>query len=863
MNISTRLHTIFMLVGPTECGKTTFAREILMPQLRHEDASRNFKTNVQYLSSDTIRQELLGYEYDKYDQSMLEASSHAFQSLFHRLKTVTSFPINAEFVIVDTTGLAEDFRGQVMSIASENHYNVEVILFDYRKRDDYYASERSKKLITNHLNRLKKDVLPVLSREGYGEIHRIRAKDFVNPENGAVNAEYKVHIQDWNLYLDCVLPVDTDYIIIGDVHECVQELQELLRANGFNFEDGAMKPGGKLKRKAKAILAGDWIDKGKQTKEIIAFLMMNKEYFLFATGNHENFVSKYLKGDIGGVQQELLEDYFDSVSVLNESEKLLEGFEELVALSRPFYRYNGIHSASFYVTHAPCRNKYIGKLDAQSLRHQRSYRIDREAEVEKQLSFLGEEAVANHPYHIFGHVAAQKPFRIKNKLHIDTGCVHGNSLTSVTIAGKPFYKSVKMARGGVMNEAIPMLFHQEKGVSLTELDDESLRRLNYCAVNGVNFISGTMPPADKDEEAGELESLKRGLGIFADRGVGKVVLQPKYMGSRCTVYLHREALDCYAVSRNGYKVKGVEMSEIYEGLLNKFGVYMHENDISVMVLDGELLPWKALGDGLINKQFKPIEKALETEIEFLKSNGFDEAVFRLFNEYEASGFEKEQSRMPKGALSEKYGSSVYQTYKHVKEVRASHRNIAEHEEAFRVYSKQLDIYAGEAVLDFKPFAILKEVMTDGEERRPAGPTSEMYRFLSDDEYLVLDLSDEDAYARAKAFFERLTTDQHMEGVVIKPEWPEVSPIPYMKVRNEGYLSIIYGYDYRFPHKYTKLMKQKNISAKLRTAINEHKLGGRMLSVKLNEITPDHKEFREITASLLFEVAKEKEIDPRL
>ena len=37
-------------------------------------------------------------------------------------------------------------------------------------------------------------------------------------------------------------------------------------------------------------------------------------------------------------------------------------------------------------------------------------------------------------------------------------------------------------------------------------------------------------------------------------------------------------------------------------------------------------------------------------------------------------------------------------------------------------------------------------------------------------------------------------------------------VPYMKVRNPSYLAIIYGYDYRFPHKYTKLMKQKNISS---------------------------------------------------
>ena len=48
----------------------------------------------------------------------------------------------------------------------------------------------------------------------------------------------------------------------------------------------------------------------------------------------------------------------------------------------------------------------------------------------------------------------------------------------------------------------------------------------------------------------------------------------------------------------------------------------------------------------------------------------------------------------------------------------------------------------------------------------------------------------------------------MEGVVIKPE-EERENAPYLKVRNPEYLSIIYGYDYRFPHKYAKLLKQKH------------------------------------------------------
>ncbi|GMK42287.1 polynucleotide kinase-phosphatase [Paenibacillus sp. CCS19] len=864
MDIQTRMHTIFMLVGATECGKSTFATKVLIPQLKLEDMSRGLRTNVQYLSSDSIRQELLGYAYDKYDQVMLEASSHTFQLLFERLRLVTSFPINADFVVVDTIGLADDFRSKVRQIAQDNNYNLEVILFDYRKREDYYASERSKKLISNHLNRLRKEVLPVLSREGYSQIHKVRSKDFYLPEEGRANPAYRVTVQDWSEYAAAVLPQQQSYIVVGDVHECMQELQGLLRDYGYRIDNGKLIASDKL-RDTRIILAGDWIDKGKQTRAIIDFLYQNREHFLLVLGNHENFVYKYIKGEIAGIDPELLETYFDSVPVLSEDAELFERFAELVESSKPFFRYVGMQGSSFYVTHAPCRNKYIGKLDSNSARHQRNFRLDREGEVsvESQLAFLGEEAVNNHPYHLFGHIAAKQSFRIKNKLHLDTGCAHGNALTSVRMTFKPMFKSHK-SQSSPLQEELPTLFRESRKVSVQELEDDAVRRLRYSSRNRINYISGTMSPADKDEAAGELESLRRGLDYFADRGVTEVVLQPKYMGSRCNVYLHRELEQCFAISRNGYKVRAVDLQPIYLQLHEKLGSYMEREEVEMIILDGELLPWKALGEGLIERQFKPIGSALESELDFLRKHGFEDAFGGLVQQYEASGFEQDQHHLAKNALSDKYGARLYQNYRYVREVRESQVPLDQHDEAYRVYKRQLELYAGDAELTYKPFAILKEVLVNGEERMPTGRTSQMYQFLNDDACLVLDLKETDAFAQAERFFAKLTVENQMEGVVIKPEFDQNgSTVPYMKVRNPGYLSIIYGYDYKFPRKYSKLMKQKNIASKLRTSTNEYRLGQQMLAIKLRDIAPENGDYMQVAANLLFEVAKEKEIDPRL
>lgn len=862
LNIRTKVHTIFLLVGTTECGKSTFSKEVLIPQLQRIEPMVNARANVQYLSSDAIRQELLGYGYDKYEQVMHEASSHAFRLLFERLRVVTSFPINAEFVIVDTLGLAEDFRTRVREIAAENNYNVEVVLFDYRKREDYYNSDRSKKLISSHLNRLRREVLPVLSREGYAAVHKVRAKDFYDPETGSGNPAYSVDIADWDAYMAAHLPQDRKYIIVGDVHECVAELQGLLLSHGFRiWEDGRLAETDRV-RDTRIILAGDWIDKGKQTRVIVEFLHDNREFFLLVLGNHENFVYKYLKGDIDGADPELLETYFDSVPVLAGDSELREKFYALVESARPFYRHVGTGGPSYYVTHAPCRNKYVGKLDASSARHQRNFRLDRENDSEEQLSFLKEEAAGGHPYHLFGHIAAKQAFRIRNKIHLDTGCAHGNALTAVTVTFKPFFKSFRSGNAA-LQEQLPVLFREEKKVELKELDEASVRRLRYSSRNRINFISGTMSPADKDMAAGELESLARGLNYFRERGADRVVLQPKYMGSRCNVYLFRDLERCYAISRNGYKIKAVDMAPVYESLLSRLGGYMDAGGLDGMLLDGELLPWKALGEGLIERQFKPIGKALETELAFLKGHGFEEALSGLIGQYEASGFEKEQFTASKSALSDKYGAHVYQTYKYVREVRDASVPLERHEEAYRTYDKQLELYAEDAELSYKPFAILKEILANGEERLPDGETSEMYRLLNDDECLVLDLNDASADDTAEQFFRTLTTEQGMEGVVVKPERETQGAVPYLKVRNPGYLSIVYGYDYKFPHKYDKLLKQKNITPKLRASLSEHRLGQQLLAIKLDDISPDNERYKEIAASLLFEVAKENDIDPRL
>jgi predicted kinase len=307
-------------VGPIECGKSTFTEKILRPQLQFEDHDKGFKTNVQVISVDQICKQLLGHDYDKYDQVRLEASFQVFEMLMHHLDLVTSFPINAEFVIIDSMGLSTDFREMVCDIARANQYRIEVIVFDYKDHNDYFASEHSHRLISNQISCLQKEVMPMLAEEKYNGIHKINKKDFLE------NPNYQVNIKNKEEFLATLLLQNQMYGIIGDVHECVDELQRLIQKLGFDIQDSLVIPTEKSQNK-KLIFVGDWIDKGRQTGKIVDFMYRNKEHFLLTLGNHENFVYKYLRDEISGANQETVDNYFTSIAYF---QKMMRPVQNLI-----------------------------------------------------------------------------------------------------------------------------------------------------------------------------------------------------------------------------------------------------------------------------------------------------------------------------------------------------------------------------------------------------------------------------------------------------------------------------------------------------------------------------------------------------
>ena len=200
------------------------------------------------------------------------------------------------------------------------------------------------------------------------------------------------------------------------------------------------------------------------------------------------------------------------------------------------------------------------------------------------------------------------------------------------------------------------------------------------------------------------------------------------------------------------------------------------------------------------------------------------------------------------------------------------------------YKTQLDIFGSDGELQFKPFAILKTIKTNGDEENWISTShtnlamflmlsNEPYCFISEDKekpkYVIgvggKTAEFETAEDAICVFWDTITNIAHMEGIVIKPNQAYVNDVaPYIKVRNSEYLRLTYGPEYDIlPIKKKRLMDTKSIKRKMETSIKEYELGRRLLDIKMNDISVDNKQWLSLVVQLITEQANESTLDPRL
>ena len=860
MNIDIHPYTIIMTIGSSNCGKTYFCKNVLIPQLNKLPILNNYlSVNINYISSDDIRRQLLNSNYDKNDQIMLTASKAAFDLLYQQVESACTFPANSEFIIVDTKGTSEVFRKKIYEIANKYHYKVLPLVFFYSDYDDYkkftsmgyHATADLKKIKEYLFGREKKNKV-------IDKIIRIKSVDF---------SDISVSSSQHELLTKCYVSDEQKYFIVSDIHGCYDEFYKLLTTNGFVIQDNKI-----ISSKYQLIILGDFIDKGPKVSEVINFIYDNLDKTYIVWANHEHRLHQELEGQLTHINT----PWYDTFNHLNKNEQLKDKFLVIMDKAVPFIRNN-----YFIATHAPCKNKYLGKLDTQSLNKQRYcyYESIPYYTFLKNIGIFDQELC--NVYHIFGHMMTSTPGTcISKRILIDGGCVIGNKLGAIKIEGNRYsFVSVQSLQPKIEEELQQIQEYKRDyepiNIDLTNIDYQLEQRINRLIDNKVNFISGTMSPVDKFNN--ELESIDAGIEFYKSAGVYDVTVQQKYMGSRANCYLFSSNEQSYMISRNGFKIK-LSLDHIYDilrlRLQDKFNIDW--NKVHCVILDGELMPWSALGEGLI-KDFRTVGANIGQEIKFLEDTNFEQQLKILKQNYDNTSFDVDSKKLKKTELIDKYGLNQYETFSTFQQLK-SYIPTLEQKSLLNIYNRQVQLYGYDidntSQISYKPFALLKIVYNDSNEIIPyihkfsindVEVTNElMFNLLNEDSCYSFNLNDDNDVIKLKELFTKYTTELHYEGVVLKPtNMLETKVPPYLKVRNPEYLSIIYGYDYHTPNKYSALLQHKSIRYKLKASKEQWYLGLKLLSIPYNLINEDNINLKKLYVQFLNGMDSEKTLDPRL
>jgi predicted kinase len=915
-------HCVILLVGPSNAGKTTLSQHLF-----HEAEEQLGSKSCLVLSSDKIRDRLLcGHESDswtartdKYAPRMLAVSEAAFQILEMEYVAAMRYPVSKPVIIIDSTALSEIFRNKMMQLARDHHYAVYAVVFNL-DNDDLLKHEPAfnpdqKTLIMQQQRRLRTEVLGSL--KGFTKHYRVTSKTTLekSPAVTFVGAA---------LYQESRLDPTIKWHVIGDTHGSYDPLMALLRRlPGVSFAgiDDTIT----LDERTGLVLAGDFVDKGAQVDKLLRWIHdhMAHPRIKLVVGNHERRVwnilqaidrNQEIKSDIVSREEEgdTSVPYFDHAPVLAMDPELKQIFYEVYDKTLPFVCLEGWHSnqQEFIVTHAPCENKYLGKIDPISQRQQRYYHYSMADQYSAMAEFLRQQHVnTSAPYHIFGHCPVAEPRILGQQIVIDTGCgLGGGRLTAVTLnwnKTRPKFTTVPdLVSPLVLQEkARPLINipYMRQEADKKDRDPKLLGKALQLRAKKINFVSGTISPAgsrvakaagpevkeedpevrveakvERDGQAVHLESLVEALGYFKARKVNRVVLQPKYMGSRCQVYLFPNNLEqCYAVSRNGYIIRFEgdylkRFQDICLDLIKRLQQNARVPEFALAIVDAELLPWSYLGDGLIDDYLR-YGYAHRQHLQLLQKYGFDQVLAQdqqfsqnFSAKYATSTTKKEEvlKKMQADGLPQVlYGKNI-----HIQTLEKQFIPVKQQLEGCDIYDRQIRLFGAPtkcaADMHIKPFEILKLVLPSGEEKVLPYSADEAFQILQEDDICVVSLAADDfctSVEKAQVFFDFLAQCLEMEGVVVKA-LDGNAEVPFLKVRNANYLTLIYGPN--FPY-LPQFAKAKKTSRKMRESEIEWGLGKKMLEQPYATLA-DSKPFLEVAYRFLSEeVSFAAHMDARL
>lgn len=385
-------------------------------------------------------------------------------------------------------------------------------------------------------------------------------------------------------------------------------------------------------------------------------------------------------------------------------------------------------------------------------------------------------------------------------------------------------------------------------------------RIDWFCENKVNAFSPTISPAPKSIERNEIESIYEGIRYFFENGVQEIVIQKKYMGSYCDIYLNKNLEDTYFVSRNGHKIDHIDLIAAVEACTELHG-RIDWTDTTMLIIQSELMPWSALGKGLIENEFEGYLNVHQNHCNHLTQSDIYKKISKLKASQPYIDFIEDKNKLSLKELREKYPHHIIRQYESVADFNVLDLDM--YKTSIDIYKKQINHFGKKDSIHFKPFNILKKVFEDGSELIVNDNLS--YREVNNDECLNLYIRDEEEFNQSveEVYKWFVTLEQNMEeGIVIKPRQAFIRNMPpAFKVRNNKYLTMIYGVN--FYEQYDYYLYKRKINRKLECSINDWMINWELLKVKYKDINKENYLLKNLVFDRIMGERVEAGLDMRL
>lgn len=223
--------------------------------------------------------------------------------------------------------------------------------------------------------------------------------------------------------------VDVKIDVIGDIHGCFAELNDLFLTLGYEKEgNGAyVHPEGRI-----PVFLGDITDRGPASIDVLELvyrMVVEVNVAKYVPGNHCNKLYRYFLGN-KVKEQHGLETTVKEYKSLNKShQKAIKNHFIKLYENAPLYIQ--LPDVQAIVAHAGMKESFIGRYDKEVKTFVLYGDITGETD-EKGRPVRRDWAkhYKGNDFIVYGHTPVLEPRKLNKTINIDTGCVFGNKLTA-------------------------------------------------------------------------------------------------------------------------------------------------------------------------------------------------------------------------------------------------------------------------------------------------------------------------------------------------------------------------------------------------------------------------------------------------